>query len=85
MLKHNLLSIFLFSLFFLCIFLPSSVVQANELVSRPMLFSFQSYIDIDVDTDLLSENLILEKSINLPFTIKYSTDVPSVFLKYMPW
>jgi len=85
MLKLSLLSVFLFSLVSFCIFLPTNVVQANEQVSRPMLFSFQSYIDIVYDDEPLTEDLKLDKSTTIPLTIKYGTDVPSDFLKYMPW
>ena len=50
----------------------------------PKWFSFNSYIDIEYDATPLNENLEIDQSINVPLTIKYSTDVPENFLQLMP-
>ena len=51
---------------------------------RPKLLSFNSYIDIEYDSEPLNEDLAIEKSINIPLTIKYRTDVPEGFPVVIP-
>ena len=78
-------SIFLFIILITNSIFPFTAVNANAQILRPLLSNFQSYIDIEYDDEPLNEFLRLEKSINIPLTIKYSTDIPSNFLQYMPW
>ena len=66
----------------IAIFTPVSTVSAAD---RIKLFSFNSYIDIVYDPAPLNEDLQIEKSINIPLTIKYKTDIPERFLPLMPW
>ena len=81
----NKKSIFLFILLITNSIFPLTAVNANAQILRPLLFNFQSYIDIEYDDEPLNEFLKLDKSITIPLTIKYSTDIPSNFLQYMPW
>jgi len=64
------------------------VVSAEESMadnSDPKLFSFNSYIQIEYDTEPLNDNLEIDQSINVPLSITYKTDVPTNFLGIFPW
>jgi len=47
---------------------------------RPYVLSFNSYIDIEYNPAPLNEDLAIEKSINVPLSIKYQTDIPKNFM-----
>ncbi len=57
-------------------------IHKENIVSaqRPMLLKFNSYLDIEYDPTPLNEDLAIDKSINIPLTIKYQTDIPENFL-----
>ena len=78
-------SILLFILLFTILFIFTTAIKANELSDQPKLFSFNSYIEITYDNESLNEPIALERTTTVPLTIKYSTDVPSDFLKFVPW
>ena len=82
---RNSKSIFLIILIVTSYLIPSTLVNADEQSSRSLLFSFQSYIDITSDNEPLKDYLKLDESTTVSLTIKYSTDIPQDFLKYMPW
>jgi hypothetical protein len=48
---------------------------------KPRFFNFNSYFDIDYNASILNENLMINKSINIPITITYSTDLTEEFVK----
>jgi hypothetical protein len=62
---------------------PLTTVSARD--SRPKIYSFNSYIDIEYDPTPLNQNLVIDESINVPLTIRYWTDVPEGFMQYFPW
>lgn len=62
-----------------------TTTTADQTDQNPKLFSFNSYIQIAYDTAPLNENLQIDESKNVPITITYKTDVPSDFLRILPW
>ena len=60
------------------IFLP--IVISADLNQQTKLLGFSSYIDIEYDSAILNENLAINKSVSVPITIKYWTDIPKIFL-----
>ncbi len=65
------------------IFLPITI-SAN-LTQQRKLISFNSYIDVEYDSTPLNTDVALYRSINVPITIKYQTDVPENFLWWLPF
>lgn len=58
----------------------AGIFKDSTVSARPMLLTFNSYIDIEYDPTPLNEDLAIDKSINVPLTIKYQTDIPPNFL-----
>jgi hypothetical protein len=54
-------------------------------VDRPRLFSFDSYIDIDIDDSVLNGTIPPDYSVSVPVIISYWTDLPQHFLWFIPW
>jgi len=77
----------------LCFLIISTIINipfTNSSLSaeenqNPKIFSFNSYIDIEYDSEPLNKNLEIDQSINVPLTIEYRTDVPEDFLRWLPW
>ena len=61
-------------------FIPGTTVsqQAEE---SPRLISFNSYIDLIIDTSRLEDPLSIDVSVIVPVTVKYWTDIPAGFRK----
>ena len=83
--KVSLLLVILFGSALAITFDISGDNASAALRDRPKIFSFRSYIDIEVDTTPLNENLDIDQSISIPVTVKYWTDVPENFLQFAPW
>ncbi len=64
--------------------IPSGTVKADETKSMA-LYSFNSYIFIVYDPTPLNEPLTIDESKSVQITIKYKTDIPDNFLKFLPW
>ena len=62
---------FIIILIFLIVFIPST---ANAKLSD--VISFKSYFDIEYDQSLLNQQLKINKSINIPIIIIYTSDLP---------
>ena len=61
-------------------FIPGTTVsqQAEE---SPRLISFNSYIDLVIDTTQLNDPLSIDVSVIVPINVKYWTDIPAGFRK----
>ncbi len=57
--------------------------QYDKIISNDF-WSFQQYIDIDVDTSVLSQNLNINYSYAIPVNITYRTNLPEQFLSIIP-
>ena len=51
----------------------------------PQLFSFDSYIDINVNTNDLRDPIYPYQAIPVTIEIEYRTDIPEDFLWFLPW
>ncbi len=58
----------------------SPIVVFADLNQQTKLLGFSSYIDIEYDSSILNENLAIDRSVSVPITIKYWTDIPKIFL-----
>ena len=56
-----------------------------EPIKRPPIFTFNSYIDFDIDTSVLNQPIPLGSTVRLPVFIKHWTDIPQHFLWFIPW
>ena len=70
------------SLIFTLLFFNLYPINSDAKLSD--IFSFNSYFNIDYDHTILNEELKINKSINIPLTITYLTDVPEDFLHFIP-
>ena len=61
------------------------ITKPEDKTIMPPLFSFNSYIDIKYDPELLNKELPINKAVNMPITFSYWTDIPENFLRFAPW
>ena len=56
-----------------------------EPIKRPPIFTFNSYIDFDIDTSVLNQPIPIDSTVSVPVIIEYWTDIPRNFLRFIPW
>jgi hypothetical protein len=73
----TILIIIILLLIYFTIFTNDQLIEAKS--SR--ILNFNSYIDIEYNASILNEKLMINKSINIPITITFSTDLPEEFVE----
>ena len=68
-------------IFLLFISVTVSIVATGEDNEQTYLISWNSYVDMDIDTSPLNKPFDIGVSQNLPITISYWTDIPDFFRK----
>ena len=65
---------------------PLSSAETKEKIQkdRTYLISFNSYIDIEINTSVLEDPVEFGIPVNVPIDIKYWTDIPEDFLWFIP-
>jgi hypothetical protein len=53
--------------------------------ARQKLLTFASYIELTYDSTALNQDLAIDRAINVPLTVSYTTDVPANFGRFLPW
>jgi len=75
-------------IFSLIIFNPLSISKAStqspKTVEEENRFSFNSYVELEYDSNILNKELNLEQSVAMPITITYWTDIPNHIFKFIP-
>jgi hypothetical protein len=56
-----------------------------EPIDRPRIFSFNSYIDVDIDDSVLNYPIPPDSTVHVPMDVTYWTDLPQHFLWFIPW
>lgn len=76
--RCRLIKITIFIVLFFNLFTLINAQSVDAKISDHI--SFYSYFDIEYNSSILNEDLMIHKSVNLPITISYKTDLPKQFV-----